>query len=43
VAFIAAFVLLLASIAGFVHAFRTTKDEAFAPVEPSAPSPAALV
>jgi uncharacterized membrane protein len=43
VAFIAALVLLLASIAGFVHAFRTTKDEAFAPVEPSVPSKAALV
>jgi hypothetical protein len=33
VCFIAAFVLLLASIAGFVHAFRTSKEQAFAPVE----------
>ncbi len=35
VCLIAAFVLLLASAAGFVHAFRTSKDEAFAPVETS--------
>jgi hypothetical protein len=40
VAFIAAFVLLVASVAGFVHAFRTSKNEAFAPVEAGpAPSP----
>lgn len=44
VCFIAGFVLLLASAAGFVHAFRTAKDEAFAPVETSAsqPVPAAI-
>ena len=42
VAFIAAIVLLLASIAGFVHAFRTTKTEAVAPVEqvPGSQTPA---
>jgi hypothetical protein len=34
VSFAAAFVLLLAAIAGFVHAFTTKKDEAVAPVEP---------
>ena len=33
VCLIAGFVLLLASAAGFVHAFRTSKSEAFAPVE----------
>jgi hypothetical protein len=33
VTFLAAFVLFLASIAGFVHAFRTSKSEAVAPVE----------
>jgi hypothetical protein len=33
VCFVAGAVLLLASIAGFVHAFRTAKSEAFAPVE----------
>jgi len=33
VAFLAALVLFVASIAGFVHAFRTSKSEAFAPVE----------
>ena len=33
VCFIAALVLFLASIAGFIHAFRTSKSEAFAPVE----------
>ncbi len=33
VCLIAGFVLLLASAAGFVHAFRTPKNEAFAPVE----------
>ena len=33
VAFGAAFVLLIASIAGFVHAFKTAETEAFAPVE----------
>jgi hypothetical protein len=41
VAFIAAIVLLVASIAGFVHAFRTSKTEAFAPTasqaEPKTP------
>ncbi len=41
VCFIAALVLFLASAAGFVHAFRTSKAEAFAPVEsPSTPVPA---
>jgi hypothetical protein len=40
VAFFAAIVLLLASIAGFVHAFRTSKAQAFAPVEhPVMPTP----
>jgi hypothetical protein len=34
-----AFVLLLASIAGFVHAFRASKAEAFAPVEPTSEAP----
>jgi hypothetical protein len=33
VAFFVALVLFLASIAGFVHAFRTSKATAFAPVE----------
>jgi hypothetical protein len=33
VAFFAAGILFLASIAGFVHAFRTSKSEAFAPVD----------
>ena len=44
VCFIAGFVLLLASAAGFVHAFRTSKSEAFAPVETSIsqPVPAAI-
>jgi hypothetical protein len=43
VAFAAAFVLLLASAAGFVHAFRTSKAEAFAPVEdPVAHTPAVV-
>ena len=44
VCLIAGFVLLLASAAGFVHAFRTSKDEAFAPVETSVsqPVPAAV-
>jgi hypothetical protein len=41
VAFIAAFVLLLASVAGFVHALRTSKAEAFAPVE-AGPAPTPL-
>jgi hypothetical protein len=44
VAFFAALVLFLASIAGFVHAFRTSKETAFAPVDthgvPTAPLPA---
>lgn len=43
VCFIAAFVLFVASIAGFVHAFRTSRSEAFAPVEATTVSqPAAL-
>ena len=44
VCLIAGFVLLLASAAGFVHAFRTSKNEAFAPVETSVsqPVPAAV-
>ena len=44
VCLIAGFVLLLASAAGFVHAFRTSKGEAFAPVETSVsqPVPAAI-
>ena len=44
VCLIAGFVLLLASAAGFVHAFRTSKNEAFAPVETSVsqPVPAAI-
>jgi hypothetical protein len=33
VCLIAGAVLLLASLAGFIHAFRTAKSEAFAPVE----------
>ena len=37
VCFIAALVLFAASIAGFVHAFRTSKSEAFAPVEKATP------
>jgi hypothetical protein len=41
VAFIAAFVLLVASVAGFVHAFRTSKTEAFAPVD-AGPAPTPL-
>ena len=36
VSFLAALVLLLASIAGFLHALRTPKNAAFAPVEPTA-------
>jgi len=40
VAFLAAGILFLASIAGFIHAFRTSKSEAFAPVERGAsPTP----
>jgi hypothetical protein len=39
VCFAAALVLLLASIAGFVHAFRTSKSEAFAPIEQSGNAP----
>jgi hypothetical protein len=35
VSLLAALVLLLASIAGFVHAFRTSKAQAFAPVSPT--------
>ena len=33
VAFFAALILFVASIAGFIHAFRTSKSEAFAPVD----------
>jgi hypothetical protein len=40
VCLIAGAVLLLASIAGFIHAFRTAKSEAFAPVETRVPQPA---
>ncbi len=42
VCLIAGAVLLLASIAGFIHAFRTAESEAFAPVEPriAQPTPA---
>ncbi len=36
VSFLAALVLLLASIAGFLHAFRTPKDKPFAAVEHTA-------
>lgn len=36
VSFLAALVLLLASIAGFLHAFRTPKDKPFAAVERTA-------
>ncbi len=43
VAFAAALVLLLASAAGFVHAFRTSKEKAFAPVEPTVGAKPALV
>jgi hypothetical protein len=39
VCFAAALVLLLASAAGFIHAFRTSKATAFAPVEPGEPTP----
>ena len=39
VCLIAGFVLLLASAAGFVHAFRTPKNEAFAPVETPSSEP----
>jgi hypothetical protein len=39
VCFIAGAVLLLAAIAGFVHAFRTAKSEAFAPVDPRVGEP----
>jgi hypothetical protein len=35
VCFAAALALLLASLAGFWHAFRTAKSEAFAPLEPT--------
>jgi hypothetical protein len=38
VCFIAAFVLVLASAAGFLHAFRTSKEQAFAPVESASTS-----
>jgi len=39
VCFIAALVLFLASAAGFAHAFRTSKSEAFAPVERGSAQP----
>jgi hypothetical protein len=42
VCFAAALVLLLASIAGFIHAFRTSKAEAFAAVEQGSSPPVAL-
>jgi hypothetical protein len=42
VCFIAGFVLLLAAAAGFVHAFRTSKSEAFAPVETPVSQPVAM-
>jgi hypothetical protein len=44
VAFGAAFVLLIASMAGFVHAFRTSESEAFAPVtgKPAGATPAMI-
>jgi hypothetical protein len=35
VSFLAALVLLLASLAGFLHAFRTPRDKAFAAVQPT--------
>jgi len=43
VCFIAGFVLLLASVAGFVHAFRTSQSEAFAPVETPVSQSVAMV
>jgi hypothetical protein len=43
VCFIAGFVLLLAAAAGFVHAFRTAKSQAFAPVEDQPPVEQALM
>ena len=43
VCFGAAFALLLASAAGFLHAFRTSKATAFAPVEDAPLTPAATV
>jgi len=43
VCIIAGLVLLLASAAGFVHAFRTSKSEAFAPVVTPIPTPAPAV
>jgi hypothetical protein len=43
VCLIAGAVLLLASIAGFIHAFRTAKSEAFAPVEEPQVGQAALM
>jgi hypothetical protein len=42
VCFIAGFVLLLAAAAGFVHALRTSKCEAFAPVETPVSQPVAV-
>lgn len=36
IAYLAAGLLALLSIAGFVHAFRTSRETAFAPVEPTA-------
>jgi hypothetical protein len=43
VCFAAALVLLLASLAGFWHAFRTAKTEAFAPIEPAPIPPGTAV
>jgi hypothetical protein len=43
VCFLAGFVLLVASAFGFLHAFRTSKSEAFAPVEASAAPPTAAM
>jgi len=43
VCFIAGIVLLLAAAAGFVHAFRTSKSEAFAPVDSSFSQPVPAV
>jgi hypothetical protein len=39
VCFIAALVLFAASIAGFIHAFGTSKATAFAPVETGTSTP----
>jgi hypothetical protein len=42
VCFAASLVLFLASAAGFVHAFRTSKEEAFAPIESTTGHPVAM-